>query len=188
MSYGLQPLRPLNLDLSPSPFKALARRHFRFFAWCTALTAALWVPWTPVAAQTRALTAITLATTVAGHPVTTVTSGTVVTLTASVTAGTTTLTTGQVNFCDASARYCIDIHILGSAQLTSAGTAVMKFRPAIGSHSYKAVFVGTNSYAGSISGAAPLTVTGTVGPFVTTTSIAETGGWGDYSMTGTVTA
>jgi Bacterial Ig-like domain (group 3)/FG-GAP-like repeat len=187
MSYGLQPLRPLNLDLSPSLFKALARRHFRFFAWCTALTAALWVPWTPVAAQTRALTAITLATTVAGEPVTTVTAGMVVTLTASVTAGTTTLTTGQVNFCDASARYCIDIHILGSAQLTSAGTAVMKVRPAIGSHSYKAVFVGTNSYAGSISGAAPLTVTGTVGPFVTTTSIAETGAWGDYSLTGTVT-
>src|SRR5438270_177430 len=65
MSHSLQPLRHLNFDLSPYPFKALARRHFRFLAWCTALTLALWVPLNPIAAQTRALTAITLATTVA---------------------------------------------------------------------------------------------------------------------------
>jgi hypothetical protein len=187
MSHSLQPLRHLNFDLSPYPFKALARRHFRFLAWCTALTVALWVPLNPIAAQTRALTAITLATTVAGQPVTTVTSGTVVTLTGTVTAGTTTLTAGQVNFCVASAKYCADINILGSAQLTSAGTAVMKFRPGRGSHSYKAVFLGTNIYSGSSSGASALTVTGTVGPFATATSIAETGAWGDYTLTGTVT-
>src|SRR4051812_34965611 len=187
MFYSLQPLRPLNFDLSPYPFKALARRHFRFLAWCTTLTAALWVPWNPIAAQTRALTAITLATTVADQPVTTVTSGTVVTLTGTVTAGITTLTAGQVNFCVASAKYCTDINILGSAQLTSAGAAVMKFRPGRGSHSYKAVFLGTNTYSGSSSGASALTVTGTVGPFATATSIAETGAWGDYTLTGTVT-
>jgi hypothetical protein len=63
----------------------------------------------------------------------------------------------------------------------------MKFRPGRGSHSYKAVFLGTNTYSGSSSGASALTVTGTVGPFATATSIAETGAWGDYTLTGTVT-
>src|SRR5208337_2458482 len=45
----------------------------------------------------------------------------------------------------------------------------------------------TNSYASSTSSVAPLTVTGTIGPFATATSIAETGAWGDYTLTGTVT-
>ena len=187
MSYNLQPLRLLNFDLSPYPSKALARHQFRFLAWCGALALALWAPWNPAAAQTRASTATTLAMTAAGHTVTTVKSGTVVTLTATVTAGTTTLKTGQVNFCDALAKYCTDINILGSAQLTSAGTAAMKFRPGIGSRSYKAVFLGTNTYSGSSSSASALTVTGTSGPFATATSIAETGAWGNYTLTGTVT-
>jgi len=50
------------------------------------------------------------------------------------------LTTGQVNFCDATAAYCTDVHILATAQLTSSGTATYKFRPGIGSHIYEAVF------------------------------------------------
>jgi hypothetical protein len=58
-----------------------------------------------------------------------VASGSVLTLTAIVKGGSTVVTVGQVNFCDASASYCTDIHLLGTAQLTSAGTAVMKFRP-----------------------------------------------------------
>lgn len=77
--------------------------------------------------------------------------------------------------------------IVGSAQLTSAGTAVMKFRPGIGGHKYRAVFLGTKTYSGGSSSASALTVTGTVGPFATATSIAETGAWGDYTLTGTVT-
>jgi hypothetical protein len=111
----------------------------------------------------------------------------VVRLTATVTAGTTALTTGQVNFCDATATYCTDIHLLGSAQLTSGGTATLKFRPGIGSHSYKAVFLGTNTYAGSSSSAAALAVTGTTGPFASATMVAQTGSWGNYSLTATVT-
>jgi hypothetical protein len=114
-------------------------------------------------------------------------AGRVITLTATVEAGTTAVKQGQVNFCDATAAYCTDIHILATAQLTSSGTATYKFRPGIGGHSYKAVFVGTNSYAGSSSSASPLTVTGTTGPFATATSIAETGAWGNYTLTGTVT-
>jgi hypothetical protein len=134
-------------------------------------------------AQTKAATVTSLSVSASGS----VAAGTVVTLTAQVTAGSANVSPGQVNFCDATAAYCTDIHILATAQLTSSGTATYKFRPGIGSHSYKAVFVGTNSYAGSISGASPLTVTGTTGPFATATSIAETGTWGNYTLTGTVT-
>ncbi len=135
----------------------------------------------------RTTTTTSLAVTSNGVVVTSVKAGSLVTLTATVEAGTTGVKQGQVNFCDAKAAYCTDIHILATAQLTSSGTATYKFRPGIGSHKYKAVFVGTNSYAGSASSASPLTVTGTVGPFATATSIAETGAWGNYTLTGTVT-
>jgi hypothetical protein len=138
-------------------------------------------------AQTKAATVTSLSVSANGGEVRSVAAGTVVTLTADVTAGGANASPGQVNFCDATAAYCTDIHILATAQLTSSGTATYKFRPGIGSHSYKAVFVGTNSYAGSVSSASSLTVTGTTGPFATATSIAETGAWGNYTLTGTVT-
>jgi len=114
-------------------------------------------------------------------------AGSLVTLTATVEAGTTAVKQGQVNFCDAKAVHCTDIHILSTAQLSSSGTAIYKFRPGIGSHRYKAEFVGTNLYAGGVSSASPLAVTGTTGPFATATSIAETGAWGNYTLTGSVT-
>jgi hypothetical protein len=138
-------------------------------------------------ARTKAATVTSLSVIASGSEVSSVAAGTVVALTAQVTAAGTNVSPGQVNFCDATAAYCTDIHILGIAQLTSSGTATYKFRPGIGSHSYKAVFVGTKSYAGSISSTSSLTVTGTNGPFATATSIAETGAWGDYTLTGTVT-
>src|SRR5580704_13640097 len=138
-------------------------------------------------AQTKAATVASLSVSASGSEVSSVAAGTVVTLTAQVTAAGTNVSPGQVNFCDATAAYCTDIHILATAQLTSSGTATYKFRPGIGSHSYKALFVSTKSYAGSISSTSSLTVTGTTGPFATATSIAETGAWGDYTLTGTVT-
>src|SRR5882724_5121693 len=95
-----------------------------------------------------AATTTTLSVTSGGSAVTTVVSGSVVTLTATVNSGAGAVTTGLVNFCDATATYCTDVHILGTAQLTSAGTATQRFVPGIGSHSYKAVFVGTNSNGG----------------------------------------
>ncbi len=102
--------------------------------------------------------------------------------------GSVAVTVGQVNFCDASAKYCTDIHLLGTAQLTSAGTAVLKFIPGIGSHSYKAVFAGTphgaTAYAGSASSAVALSVTGA---YKTTTAITASGSNGNYSLTATVT-
>jgi hypothetical protein len=81
------------------------------------------------------------------------------------------------------AKYCTDIHLLGTAQLTSAGTATLKLRPGIGSHSYKAVFVGTTANAASASTASALTVTGL---YPTISTIAASGNPGDYTLTATV--
>ena len=134
-----------------------------------------------------AATATTLAVTSGGSAVTTVASGSVVTLIATVTAGGTPVTPGQVKFCDATAAHCEDIHLLATAQLTSAGTTTYKFRPAVGSHSYKAVFAGTPkgapAYASSSSTAAALTVTG---PGPSTTTITQGGSVGNYTLTATV--
>jgi hypothetical protein len=146
-----------------------------------------------------AATTTTLAITSGGNAVTTVASGSMVTLTATVVAGTTPVTVGQVDFCDAAAKYCTDIHIVGTAQLiqvgAGAGTAVFRFIPGIGSHSYKAVFAGTTIDAGSMSGPAKFTVTGPY-PTVTTatwsgtstgyTLTANAGGGGSTALTGKV--
>jgi trimeric autotransporter adhesin len=137
----------------------------------------------PAWAAPAATTTTALSVSSAGNAVATVTSGTVVTLTATVTAGNNAVTPGQINFCDAAANYCTDIHLLGTAQLTSNGTATLYLRPGVGSHSYRAIFVGTNTNAPSSSAASSLTVTG-ISP--TMTSIASSGAPGGYSLTATV--
>jgi sugar lactone lactonase YvrE len=125
----------------------------------------------------------TLAVTSGGNPVTTVTVGSVVTLTATAKSGSTALTTGLVDFCDATAPFCTDIHLLGTAQLTSAGTASIKLRPGTGNHSYKAVFAGTKTYGSGASAASALTVTG-MNP--SASAITQTGTVGNYTLTATV--
>jgi hypothetical protein len=117
----------------------------------------------PASAAAATATTTTLVVTSGSSSVTTAKLGVTITLTATVKAGTTKVTPGLVNFCDASVTYCTDIHILGSAQLTSAGTAIFRFRPHLGSHSYKAVFAGTNTYKTSSSTGSALAVTGTLG-------------------------
>jgi hypothetical protein len=115
----------------------------------------------------------------------TVTAGAVVTFTTSVkNSSNGTITLGMIMFCDASASICEEPAIIGTAQLTSAGTAVIKRVPGIGIHSYKAVYVPTLTYQTSTSTAQPLTVNGT---YATTTTISSSGGAGDYTLTGTVT-
>lgn len=143
------------------------------------------VTWTfrTASAQTKLATATTLTVTSGASGVTTVGSGKVVTLTASVSSGTNAITIGQVNFCDTSSTYCTDIHLLGTSQLTINGAAVLKLRPGIGSHTYKAVFIGTNSYATSSSTSSSLTVTGVR---ASTTTIAQSGNPGNYTLTATV--
>jgi hypothetical protein len=130
-------------------------------------------------------TAVTLALTSGGTTVTTVASGSVLTLTATVKVGSTGVTVGQVKFCDAAATYCTDIHLLGTAQLTSNGTATLKFVPGIGNHSYKAIFVGTTSYAASVSSVTTVSVS-PAGRFSTTTTLLKSGTAGSYTLTATV--
>ena len=172
----------------PSVVRASAQRSFLSLS--ARLTAALGAVLTLLAGTSLPLhaqatvTTTTLAVTSAGNPVSTVTAGTVVTLTATVKAGITAVTPGQVNLCDATAAHCTDIHLLGTAQLTSAGTAAFKFIPGTGSHSYKAVFLGTSADAASSSSVSTLSVTG-ITP--TTTSIAATGVAGNYTLAATVT-
>ncbi len=120
------------------------------------------------------ITTTTLAVTSAGNAVTTVTPGSVVLLTATVTVSGTPVAPGQVNFCDATAKSCTDIHLLGTAQLTSTGAATLKFRPGVGNHSYKAVFLGTTSNAASASATSALAVVTTTGLQATITT-ASTG-------------
>ncbi|MBB5058068.1 sugar lactone lactonase YvrE [Granulicella aggregans] len=137
--------------------------------------------------QAIAQTATTLAVTSGGSSVTTVASGTAVSLTASVHLGSAAVKAGQVNFCDATAKFCTDVHIVGTGHLTSGGTATVTLRPSIGNHSYKAVFTGTNGYAGSSSSTSALKVTGATSQGASATTIAESGSFGNYSLTATVT-
>ena len=161
------------------------RRRSRIFTWQLARMAVLVVAFTVGgrSAQAQAATATALAVSAAGTPVTTVASGSVVKLTATVTSGGVPVTAGTVNFCNAAAAHCTDINLLGTAQLTPAGTAGISFVPGIGSPSYKAVFAGTKTDASSVSGDSTLAVTGT---FPTTAAIASSGTAGNYTLTATV--
>lgn len=116
-------------------------------------------------------------------PLTTLAAGSSVTLTATVTAGSAVVSPGQVVFCDATAEFCQNSAALGIAQLTPAGTAILRLVPGIGTHSYKAVFTGTKRNSSSTSSPQTLTVTGTNAPKVTITSSGSPGG---YSLAGTV--
>ncbi len=140
----------------------------------------------PHAWATAAPTTTTLAVTSGTTDVTSVAAGTVVTLTATVVSGSTPVHPGQVRFCVATATHCEDSALLATAQLTTAGVATFKFRPGVGSHSYQAVFVGTSSYAKSTSTALDLTVTPSATTYPIVTTIASSGGIGDYTLTATV--
>lgn len=118
-------------------------------------------------------TTTTLAMSVAGNPVSSASFGSVVQLKAAVSAGGTAITTGTVNFCDASAPKCTDIHLFGTAQITSAGSATLFLKPGVGSYSYKALFTGTLTSLTSSSSASPLTITG---QYPTSTTIDASSG------------
>jgi Bacterial Ig-like domain (group 3)/FG-GAP-like repeat/FG-GAP repeat len=152
--------------------------RFSFFAAFAFLIAAAC---RPVFAQPTTTTTLTI--TSGGSTITSVSAGTVVTLTATVVSGSTPVTPGQVKFCNATAAHCEDSALLATAQLTAAGKATYKFRPGIGNHSYQAVFVGTRSYAKSSSAAAALSVPG---PYPTATTLVSQGSNGNYALTATV--
>ena len=131
-------------------------------------------------------TATTLTITANNTPVVSVPARSAVTLSATVISGAASVSPGVVNFCNASATYCTGSNLVGTAQLTSAGSATYKFVPGPGTHSYKAVFVGTNTFASSTSAAESLIVIAATGPVTTTVGIQASGGQGDYSLLGTV--
>lgn len=135
-------------------------------------------------AQTKVVTTTSLSVSSSSGTVTTVASGTILTLKATVKPASGTIGPGQVNFCDASAKYCTDIHLLGTAQLTSGGVATVKLRTGIGSHSFKAVFLGTHLFAPSTSSSAALTVTG---KYPTAITIDHAGIPNNYTLTATLT-
>ncbi|MGA1983931.1 MAG: FG-GAP-like repeat-containing protein, partial [Acidobacteriaceae bacterium] len=134
-------------------------------------------------------TAANLAITSGGAPISTITQGTVVTLTATVTlaGGAAALPPGQVDFCEAPVPplRCTDIRLLGTAQLGSAGTATLKLLPGPGIHTYQALFLGTHLQAASSSAGSQLTVTPSPSP--TQTVLAASGVPGNYTLTATVT-
>ena len=133
----------------------------------------------------------TSSTTLSIAPGSSAVAGTAVTLTAAVTqlvGGTAVpLTQGIVVFCNANAAFCEDSSIYGTAQLTSAGTATIRLTLGVGSYSITAEFQGTSSVLASVSGPQPLTVTANAS-YSSFTSIAASGGVGNYTLTGTVAA
>jgi hypothetical protein len=119
-------------------------------------------------------TAVALAITSAGVPVTSSTSGTPVTLTAALTAGNVIATRGTVIFCDTSlGGTCTGAAELGSAQLTSSGTAAILIRPGIGIHTMQAFYAGSSTLAPSTSNQAALTVTGA--PYASKVALSQYG-------------
>ncbi len=112
-----------------------------------------------------------------------VTAGTAVTLTATVSPS--GITKGQVLFCNASVARCDGVAVLGTAQLTSAGTASIKLVLGFGSYSIEAIFVGFTGVLTSTSAPQTLAVTGPVS-YPTTTTITATGDEFDYTLTATV--
>ncbi len=126
-----------------------------------------------------------LSITASGIPLTAVPTGTVVTLTATVQGREGVVSPGLVKFCDASAPFCTDFHIVGSGQLVAAGTAQMKFRPGPGSHRYKAVFVGTKVAGESASEVVDVTVSEPL-IYPSETEVGVGGNPGNYYLLATV--
>jgi hypothetical protein len=107
-----------------------------------------------------------------------------VTLTVSAMNNAAPLTAGSITFCDAaSTAGCVDTGLVGTAQLTSTGTATIKTTPAIGTHRYFAVFPGTATAGEALSASQTVTVTGL---YKTTTTVTATGNPSGYDLTATV--
>ncbi len=159
-----------------------SRRHLRL-ALSALLTVASTLATAAQAAPLSTTTTLTLSSS-------SVAWNTAVTLTASVTASSVPVTAGTVTFCDESslATGCEDAAIVGKAQLgglgtAAPGTAQLKFIPAIGVHTYKAIFQATATAATSSSSVESLTVTGL---YPTTTAISASGNPSGYQLTATV--
>jgi hypothetical protein len=118
-----------------------------------------------------------------GAEVVLVPARTVVTLVAAVAADSVPIKAGQVNFCDASAVHCTGADLLGTAQVTPSGNAILRLRPGAGTHKITAEFTGT---AFDLPGVSPVS-TLTVRNAATTITIAQDGlPPGPYTLTAKV--
>lgn len=116
-----------------------------------------------------------------------VSSGSAVKLTASVTSNGTAVTSGRVAFCDATFNaYCEDGARIGVAQVTTNGTASITRILSPGTHQLYVEYCGTTTYAESTSqnSKQSLTVNPKASPSV---SLNISGSSGNYSFTSTVT-
>ncbi len=107
-----------------------------------------------------------------------------VTLTATVEAKGQPISPGIVTFCDAAAPFCEDAAVLGTAAVTSNGTASMKKIFGSGSHSVFALFHETRAHAGSRSEIGYIDVYGKI---KTTTTISKSSSSDGLSLQATVT-
>jgi hypothetical protein len=119
-----------------------------------------------------------------------VTAGTTITLTAHVTASGVAVHPGTVTFCNASTTHCEDTAILGTAQLTTDGTAKLYLRLPPGTHSIKAIFSATLNRAipraSSTSAAVSITVKGVANSLTTTPTALKVGNF--YQISSNVDA
>jgi hypothetical protein len=170
-------MKPLQRNSIP-PSRLLARKKFRaltFTALVIALSAGAPLGW---AAPTGTTTTLAIFP-VSGTP-RTVVLGTVITLSATVKAGSAPVTLGQVNFCDVVFPHCTDMGLLGTARLTPSGEANLRLRLGLGSHTIRADFEGTKQNAFSSSADQAALVTG-FQPILTSV-ITDAGEPGNYSL------
>ena len=125
-------------------------------------------------------------TTLSVAPSNTVAAGTPVTLTAAVT-NPAAVSAGSVVFCDAAALNCSGPAILGSVQLTAAGTATLRLTLGVGTHQIKAVFGHTNANLGSASSPQTIIVTGNA-TYGTSMAIIAAGTPGNYTLSTQLTS
>jgi hypothetical protein len=115
-------------------------------------------------------------------PVSTIARGNGVTLRAFMTkGGGGAVYPGTVTFVDLS--LAAAQQTVGTAQLLTNGTAAISLTPALGTHTYRAIFNGTKTQPSSVSSSQSLAVTGTLGSAVT---LAASGTPADYTLTATV--
>jgi len=145
-----------------------------------------------VTAAATSTTSTTLAMTSGTSVVTTLTEGALLKLIATVKDSTSALITkGTVRFCDASAAFCTDVHQLGTAQLSSTGTAQLLLTPAAGTHQYRAIFAGYGTVASSQSAISSIKVSASTHASETligasADSTSSTGAAVSYTLSGSV--
>ncbi len=124
-------------------------------------------------------------TTLAISPNTSVVAGTMVTLTASPLHNNLPITLGSVTFCNIAAP-CPGSGVLGVVQVTTTGTATLRFVPGVGSYNIQAQYQGAGGNWSSSSEAQALSVSGN-SSYQTAMTLSKSGSVGAYTLAATVT-